>query len=103
MTYERLSGQDASFLHMERPETPMHVGSLAIFEGAQFFDDGGRFRIDEARAVIGSRMHLVPRFRKKLMTVPFQQGRPVTTPSTSPTTCASPPCPIPATRSSSRR
>ena len=75
--YDRLSGQDASFLHMERPDTPMHVGSLAIFEGAPFFDDGGRFRIDEARAVIGSRLHLVPRFRKKLMTVPFQQGRPV--------------------------
>ena len=71
MAYERLSAQDASFLHLESPTTPMHVGSIGIFEGGAFFDDAGRFRIDEARERIACRLHLVPRFRKKIKTVPF--------------------------------
>src|ERR1041385_8581259 len=74
--YERLSAQDASFLHLESERTPMHVGSLGVFEGAPFFEDG-RFRIEDVRRTILSRLHLVPRFRMKLMDVPFGQGRPV--------------------------
>src|SRR3954469_9491815 len=55
----------------------MHVGSLAIFEGPSFFDESGRFRLEDAREIISSRLHLVPRFRKKVMTVPLGQGRPI--------------------------
>src|SRR4051812_9100160 len=55
----------------------MHVGSLAIFEGPPFFDGAGRFRLEDAREIISSRLHLVPRFRKKIMTVPLGQGRPI--------------------------
>ena len=29
---KRLSGLDATFLHLETPEMPMHVGALHIFE-----------------------------------------------------------------------
>ena len=29
---DQLSSIDASFLHLETPETPMHVGSLMLFE-----------------------------------------------------------------------
>jgi diacylglycerol O-acyltransferase / wax synthase len=75
--YDRLTGLDASFLHLESEAQPMHVGSLAIFEGPPFFDGAGRFRLEDAREIISSRLHLVPRFRKKIMTVPFGQGRPV--------------------------
>src|SRR5438034_2608050 len=75
--YDRLTGLDASFLHLESATQPMHVGSLATFEGPPFFDEAGQFRIEDAREIISSRLHLVPRFRKKLMTVPFGQGRPV--------------------------
>ncbi|HEX9681952.1 MAG TPA: wax ester/triacylglycerol synthase family O-acyltransferase [Acidimicrobiales bacterium] len=74
---DRLSAQDASFLHLENDHTPMHVGSCAMFEGAPFFDDSGQFRLAAARQLIESRLHLVPRFRRKLMEVPLQQGRPV--------------------------
>ena len=77
MAYDRLSGQDASFLHLESPTAPMHVGSVAIFEGGAFFDEAGRFRIDEARQRIAGRLHLVPRFRRKLKNVPLAQGRPI--------------------------
>lgn len=75
--YQRLSAQDAGFLHMETPETPMHVGSLAIVEGEPLFDAAGRFRIDEFRTHVEARLHMVPLFRRKLMEVPLGQGRPV--------------------------
>lgn len=77
MELDRLTGQDASFLHLETDHTPMHVGSVATFEAAPFFDDGGRFRIEEARQLIESRLGFVPRFRRKLMEVPLGQGRPI--------------------------
>ena len=75
--YDRLSGLDASFLALERIETPMHIGSLAILEGEPFFDERGRFRLAEARRLVGSRLHLIPRFRQRPMEVPFGIGRPV--------------------------
>lgn len=34
-----LSGMDASFLYMEDPRTPMHVGSVLTFDGAIEFED----------------------------------------------------------------
>ncbi|MBA2282445.1 MAG: wax ester/triacylglycerol synthase family O-acyltransferase [Acidimicrobiia bacterium] len=77
MAYERLGAQDSLFLHIEKPQQPQHVGSLGILEGGPFHDEDGRFRIDDVRQVIGSRLHLVPRFRKRVMEVPLEQGRPV--------------------------
>lgn len=74
---DRLSAQDTMFLQVEAANQPMHVGGLAVFEGAPFYDADGRFRLDDLRAAITSRLHLVPRFRRKLATVPFEQGRPV--------------------------
>jgi WS/DGAT/MGAT family acyltransferase len=75
--YDRLSAFDASFLHLERRETPMQVGAVAVLDGAPFFDDRGRFRLDDVRELVGSRLHLIPRFRKRIMEVPFGVGYPV--------------------------
>lgn len=75
--YERLSALDALFLHLEGPNTPMQVGAVAIFEGGPFRDGQGRFKLEEVRAVIRSRLNFVPRFRKKIMEVPFSLGRPI--------------------------
>ena len=75
--YDRLSGLDASFLALERVETPMHIGSLAVLEGGPFFDDDGRFKIADARHLVASRLHLIPRFRKRPMSVLFDLGRPI--------------------------
>ena len=50
--YDRLSALDASFLHMERLETPMHVGAMSILEGEPFFDADGHFRIGEVRDLV---------------------------------------------------
>ena len=67
---DRLSGLDASFLHMERAGAHMHVASTIVFEGPAPTHE-------EFRDHIASRLHLVPRFRQKLRFVPFDQGRPV--------------------------
>ena len=75
--YDRLTALDESFLHLERAETPMHVGAVAVLERGPFFDADGRFRLDEVRALVASRLQLIPRFRKRVMAVPLGQGRPV--------------------------
>jgi WS/DGAT/MGAT family acyltransferase len=67
---DRLTGLDASFLHMERAGAHMHVASTIIFEGSPPSHA-------EFRDHIASRLHLVPRFRQKLRSVPLDQGRPV--------------------------
>lgn len=70
MSSDRLTGLDASFLHLERDGAHMHVASTMIF-------DGPPPAFDEFRAHLQSRLHLVPRFRQKLRFVPFDQGRPI--------------------------
>jgi diacylglycerol O-acyltransferase len=67
---ERLSGLDTSFLHLERSGAHMHVASVSVFEGEAPTHK-------EFRDHIGSRLHLVPRFRQKLRFVPLSQSRPV--------------------------
>jgi diacylglycerol O-acyltransferase / wax synthase len=70
MNGDRLTGLDASFLHMERAGAHMHVASAILF-------DGSPPSHEEFRDHIEARLHLVPRFRQKLRFVPFDQGRPV--------------------------
>ncbi|MFN2587811.1 MAG: wax ester/triacylglycerol synthase family O-acyltransferase [Actinomycetota bacterium] len=68
--FERLGVLDELFLHLEGPDTHMHVGGAAIFEGPP--PD-----YEEVLDMIRRRLQMVPRFRQKLMTVPFGLGRPV--------------------------
>jgi len=67
---DRLSGLDASFLHLERNSAHMHVGSVLVFEGDLPSHD-------ELTEGIERRLHLVPRYRQRLAFVPLEQGRPV--------------------------
>ncbi len=67
---DRLSGLDASFLHLERAGAHMHVASCMTFAGAPP-------SYDELVRQTESRLHLVPRYRQRLADVPLQQGRPV--------------------------
>lgn len=75
--YDRLTSLDASFLHMERLEYPMHVGAMSVLEGDRFFDENGHFRIADVRDLVLSRLPLLPRFRRRLMNVPYDMGRPI--------------------------
>src|SRR3954452_8433210 len=67
---ERLSGLDASFLALEKRGAHMHVGSVLIFAGTPP-------PYDELVEEIGSRLHLVPRYRRRLAYPPFGVSRPV--------------------------
>jgi diacylglycerol O-acyltransferase len=67
---DRLTGLDASFLHIERGPAHMHVAACAVFEGPPPDPD-------EVMATVHSRLHLVPRYRQRLAFIPFGQGRPV--------------------------
>jgi len=64
----RLSPQDATFYYLETPEAPMSIGSVAIFEGHISYR-----RFLES---IQSRMHLIPRYRQRVVEPPFNIGRP---------------------------
>lgn len=76
MTTTPLTNMDASFLFAESARTPLHVGSLSIFEGGPFHDAAGRFRLDEVRDLVEERLHLVPRLRQRLVVPPLGLGGP---------------------------
>ena len=67
---DRLSPLDASFLHIEDGVSHMHIASIAIFEGPPppFGDI-----VD----MVDAKLDLVPRYRQKVKSVPFELGRPV--------------------------
>ena len=69
---DRLSPLDVSFLYMETPTTPMHVGGVAIFE-----PPAGGFDHDTLVGLISQRIGLVPRYRQKVRTVPGRLANPV--------------------------
>jgi diacylglycerol O-acyltransferase len=65
-----MSPMDASFLHIEGPNNPMHIGGASIFEGpAPPFE--------ELESMVSSKLGLVPRYRQKVRFVPLALGRPV--------------------------
>jgi diacylglycerol O-acyltransferase / wax synthase len=69
MAADRLTGLDASFLHIEDATSHMHVASVMLFEGPPP-------PYDDLIEAIERRLPLVPRYRQRLAHVPLQQGRP---------------------------
>src|SRR3954468_15004009 len=69
MSTDRLTGLDASFLHLEDASSHMHVAGVMIFEG-----DPPPYQ--ELLEAIDRRLGLVPRYRQRLAFVPLNQGRP---------------------------
>jgi diacylglycerol O-acyltransferase / wax synthase len=72
---EPLAGLDSWFLYGERHEAPLHIGATYIFEGTPQVK-GGRGALGLART-IEERLHLVPRYRQKVMWLPGNLGNPV--------------------------
>lgn len=64
----RLSFGDAAFANFERPAMPMNVGSAAVYDGP----------VDFSRLVahVERRINLIPRYRQRLMRVPFDLAHP---------------------------
>ncbi len=69
-----LTSMDASFLHFETPETPMHVASLLLLDLPKGYK-GDYY--EDFKAMIGKRMHLASVFTRKLAPMPFELAEPV--------------------------
>ncbi|HEY2601202.1 MAG TPA: wax ester/triacylglycerol synthase family O-acyltransferase [Thermoleophilaceae bacterium] len=69
MAEGRLTGLDASFLHLENGGAHMHVAGVMLF-------DGEPPDYEALVAATEARLHVVPRYRQKLAFVPLGQGRP---------------------------
>jgi len=76
-SYDPLSAMDAQFLYWDSDRTPMNMGNLCLFEGEQLRDERGAFLLEDVRRAIGSRLHLVPRYRRKVLEVPGGFAHPV--------------------------
>ena len=70
---KKLSSLDASFLYLETPEMPMHVGSMAIF---RLPDDYKGDFFEEFKAMIASRLHLAPILQSRLEKTPLDIDHP---------------------------
>jgi diacylglycerol O-acyltransferase / wax synthase len=71
---EQLSGMDASFVYLETPTTPMHIGSVGIYDPSSA--SGGFVRFKDILAHIDSRLDKARSFRQKLVRVPFDLDHP---------------------------
>ncbi len=67
---QRLSSQDASFLHVEDAVSHMHIGAVAILEGPPP-------RYDALAERVQANLPQVPRYRQKVHFLPLALGRPV--------------------------
>jgi len=67
---DRLSTLDAEFLHLEDGIAHMHIAGACVFD-----DPPPAFT--DVEALIASKLHLIPRYRQRVRSVPFELGRPV--------------------------
>ena len=67
---ERLTPLDASFLSLEEPATPLHVGGVLVLEAPR---DG----LESLVRHVTARLPLVPRYRQRVLTVPGHLAGPV--------------------------
>ncbi len=70
---QQLSGLDASFLYLESPRAPMHVGGLYLLDASKAGPD---FGYDKFYDLIRSRLHIARIFRQRLVEVPMGLGHP---------------------------
>jgi WS/DGAT/MGAT family acyltransferase len=71
---ERLTGLDASFLYFETPSMHLHVCAAVVLDPSTM---PGGYSFDKIRENVRDRLHLVPPFRRKLASVPFNLDHPV--------------------------
>ena len=64
----RLTTLDATFLYTEKPVQPMHVGGSMLYEG--------HLSLDVLVRALECRLHLLPRYRQKVVFPPFATAHP---------------------------
>ena len=70
---KQLSGLDTMFLNLETNAVPMHVGSVAILDVPAA---PAGFGFNTVKQLIESRLHLLPMFRRRLVTSPLNLDQP---------------------------
>ncbi len=65
---DRLTGLDGAFLALESPTSHLHILGVLVFEPG---DGGDGSDFERIRALVASRVPLVPPFRQRLVEVPF--------------------------------
>ena len=71
---QQLSAMDASFVYLETPHTPMHIGSVAIYDPSTAPGEFVRFK--DILQFIQSRLGGARSFRQRLVRVPFDLDHP---------------------------
>ena len=71
---QQLSAQDASFVYLETPHTPMHIGSVGIYDPSTA--PGGFVRFKDILRFIEQRLPGARSFRQRLVRVPFDLDHP---------------------------
>ena len=67
---DRLSALDAEFLHLEDGAVHMAIAGACVFADPPP-------TVAEVEGLIAAKLHLIPRYRQRVRTVPFELGRPV--------------------------
>jgi len=71
--YTRLTALDRSFLIYEGPNSPMHVGAVAILEGGPLRGKGHAIDFESILEYVASRLHLIPRYRQRVEPAPLDR------------------------------
>jgi WS/DGAT/MGAT family acyltransferase len=71
--YTRLTALDRTFLIYEGPNSPMHVGAVAIMEGGPFRGEGHAIDLERILEYVASRLHLIPRYRQRVEPAPVDR------------------------------
>ena len=60
---ERLTTLDTSFLYLDEPGAPLHVGGVLVLEAPPS-------GLESLAALVAARLPLVPRYRQRVLQVP---------------------------------
>jgi len=71
---ERLTGLDASYLYMETPTLHMHTLKISVLDPST---SPGGYSFARVKEELALRMHLLPPFRRRLVSVPFGLHHPL--------------------------
>ncbi|HEX2645825.1 MAG TPA: wax ester/triacylglycerol synthase domain-containing protein, partial [Candidatus Dormibacteraeota bacterium] len=73
--YEPLTARDAWFLYAERPDTPLDLATVYVFEGGSRVPGGrGAAGVEDT---VRERIHLVPRYRQRIKRAALNLTHPV--------------------------
>jgi WS/DGAT/MGAT family acyltransferase len=75
-SYERLSASDRIFLEMEDHDAHLHVTGCLLFEATPLRQANGAIDFDRICRYVESRLHRIPRYRQRILTVPIE-GDPI--------------------------